>query len=92
VAFTGSTRCHSTTDLHATSFALRCARHGSTATLTFTRTTDDTARGGGVIPDVQRNVFLPLHKPASVQVPGDEVPTLRFRCGTEVCKGALVVR
>jgi len=45
-----------------------------------------------VIPDVQRNLFLPLNKPVSVQVPSDEARTLRFRCGTGAFKGTLVVR
>jgi len=39
---------------------------------------------------MQRNVFLPLNKPVSVQAPSDEARTLRFQCGTEACRGALV--
>jgi len=65
---------------------------GAKVALTFTRTTDQTCARWVVIRDLQRNVFLPLNKPMSVEVPADAARTLRFQCGTGALKGTLVVR
>jgi plastocyanin domain-containing protein len=65
---------------------------GSTATVTFTRTTDDTCARWVVIPGLQRNIHLPLNKPVDVTFPTDPPRTLAFQCGTGFYKGSLVVQ
>jgi plastocyanin domain-containing protein len=65
---------------------------GSTATLTFERTSDHTCATEVVFPELKVTKDLPLNKPVSVQVPTDTARTLTFQCGMAMYKGALVVK
>jgi plastocyanin domain-containing protein len=63
----------------------------STASVRFTRTTDDTCARWLVVPDLQRNIFLPLNKSVELSFPTEKPRTLSFQCGTGMFKGSLVV-
>jgi plastocyanin domain-containing protein len=64
---------------------------GSTATVTFKRTTDDTCARWVVIPDLQRNIPLPLDKPVAVRVPTERSRALSFECGAGMFRGSVVI-
>jgi plastocyanin domain-containing protein len=74
------------------SLVLEKGEAGSTATITFTRTTDDTCARWVVAPDLKRNVPLPLDVPVTLSIPTDTERTLTFQCGVGALKGSLVVR
>ena len=65
---------------------------GAKATVTFTRTSDQTCATEVVFPDLDIKKDLPLNKPVSVDVPLDPPRTLAFQCGMGMYKGALVVK
>ena len=65
---------------------------GSTAPVTFLRTTDETCAKEVVFPDVGIKKDLPLRKPVVVDVPADAPRKLTFQCGMAMYKGAVVVK
>jgi plastocyanin domain-containing protein len=64
---------------------------GSKATVTFTRTSDDTCAREVVVPDLKINTPLPLNKPVAIEFPTDTARELTFQCGMAMYKGKLVV-
>lgn len=64
---------------------------GSTANVTFLRTTDKTCATEVVFPELNLTKELPLEKPIVIAVPADRTRTLTFQCGMGMYKGALVV-
>lgn len=64
---------------------------GSTASVTFVRTTDATCATEVVIPDLNVKKGLPLNQSVAIDVPTDTARTLTFQCGMGMYKGALVV-
>jgi plastocyanin domain-containing protein len=75
-----------------TSLTLPKGTAGSTAPVTFVRTTDETCAKEVVFPDLGIKKDLPLNKPVIVDVPTDAPRTLTFQCGMAMYKGALVVQ
>jgi plastocyanin domain-containing protein len=65
---------------------------GSKATLTFTRTSDETCARDVVFPDLGIKKPLPLDVPVTVEVPSDADKTLTFQCGMAMYKSSIVVR
>jgi plastocyanin domain-containing protein len=65
---------------------------GSTAAVTFVRTTDQTCAKEVVFPDLSIKKDLPLNSPVTVDVPTEAARTLTFQCGMAMYKGALVVK
>jgi plastocyanin domain-containing protein len=65
---------------------------GSKATLTFTRTSDDTCARDVVFPDLSIKKPLPLNVPVTLDVPSDAEKTLTFQCGMAMYKSSVVVR
>lgn len=74
------------------SLALPKGAAGSTATVTFVRTTDKTCATEVVFPELDVKKDLPLNQPVGIVVPTDNPRTLTFQCGMAMYKGALVVR
>ncbi len=64
---------------------------GSKATLTFTRTSDETCARDIVFPDLSIKKPLPLNTPVLVEVPTDAAKTLTFQCGMAMYKSSVVV-
>jgi len=75
-----------------TSLSLPKGTAGSTAPVTFVRTTDETCAKEVVFPDLGIKKDLPLNKPVIVDVPTESPRTLTFQCGMAMYKGALVVK
>ena len=65
---------------------------GSKATLTFTRTSDDTCATRVDFPELGTKTELPLGKSVTLEVPTDAARTLTFQCGMGMYKSAVVVR
>ncbi|MGA3122365.1 MAG: cupredoxin domain-containing protein [Polyangiaceae bacterium] len=65
---------------------------GSTASVTFVRTTDKTCATEVVFPDLKVTKSLPLHQSVAIDVPTDTARTLTFQCGMGMYRGAVVVR
>src|SRR5262249_43133072 len=80
------------TGFKPSSLTLERGDPGSTTSITFTRTTNETCARWLVIPDLQRNIPLPLNTAVSVSFPSDQARTLSFQCGTGMFKGSLVVQ
>jgi hypothetical protein len=74
------------------SLALAKGPAGSTAPVTFLRTTDATCAKEVVFPDVGIKKDLPLNTPVTIDVPADAARTLTFQCGMAMYNGALVVK
>jgi plastocyanin domain-containing protein len=74
------------------SLAIAKGAPGSKATVTFTRTSDDTCARDVVFPELSIKKPLPLNVPVTVDVPSDEAKTLTFQCGMAMYKSSLVVR
>lgn len=64
---------------------------GTTAAVTFVRTTDKTCATEVVFPELSIKKELPLEKAVVIDVPVDRARTLTFQCGMGMYKGALVV-
>jgi len=64
---------------------------GTTANVTFLRTTDKTCATEVVFPELSITKELPLEKPIVIGIPVDRPRTLTFQCGMGMYKGALVV-
>jgi plastocyanin domain-containing protein len=75
-----------------TSLVLPKGAAGSTAPVTFVRTTDQTCAKEVVFPDLGIKKDLPLNQPVTIDVPTDTSRTLAFQCGMAMYKGALVVK
>lgn len=65
---------------------------GSKATVTFTRTTDETCAKEVVVPELNINKPLPLNQSVAIELPTDTARTLTFQCGMAMYKGKLVVQ
>jgi plastocyanin domain-containing protein len=65
---------------------------GSKATITFTRTTDQTCAKDAVFPELDIKKPLPLNQPVTIEVPGDAARTFSFQCGMAMYKGSVVIR
>jgi len=67
-------------------------KKGMPATLTFTRTTDDTCAKDVVFQEIDLKKPLPLNSPVDVDVPTDNARTFAFTCGMGMFKSAVVVQ
>jgi plastocyanin domain-containing protein len=65
---------------------------GSTVTLSFVRTTDQTCATEVVFPDLDIKKPLPLNQAVAVNVPSDAARSLTFQCGMGMYKGAVLVK
>ena len=74
------------------SLSLARGAPGSTAPVTFLRTTDKTCATEVVFPDLGVKKDLPLNQPVVIDVPTDAGRTLTFQCGMAMYKGALLVK
>lgn len=66
-------------------------KKGSTATLVFTRTTDDTCAKEVVFPELSIKKDLPKGVAVAINVPTDKEQTLTFQCGMGMYKSSVVV-
>jgi plastocyanin domain-containing protein len=73
------------------SFEVTKGPAGSSASLTFLRTTDQTCAKEVVFPELSLQKELPLGQPVTVAVPTDAARTLTFQCGMAMYKGALTI-
>jgi plastocyanin domain-containing protein len=64
---------------------------GAPATVTFTRTTDDTCAKEVVFPELKLTKALPLRQPVAIDLPPGPARTLTFQCGMGMFKGKVVV-
>ncbi len=67
-------------------------KKGTPATLTFTRTTDDTCAKEVVFPEINLKKSLPLNAPVDVDVPTDGARTLAFTCGMGMFKSSVLIQ
>jgi plastocyanin domain-containing protein len=74
------------------SLAVAKGMPGSTAAVTFVRTTDKTCATEVVFPELGVRKDLPLNQPVAVDIPTDSARTLTFQCGMAMYKGMLVVK
>jgi hypothetical protein len=74
------------------SLAMAKGTPGSTAAVTFVRTTDKTCATEVVFPELGVRKELPLNQPVAVDIPADSARTLTFQCGMAMYKGMLVVK
>jgi plastocyanin domain-containing protein len=74
------------------SLTLQKGPEGSTAAITFLRTTDETCAKEVVFPDLAVKKDLPLNTPVTIDVPIGAPRTLTFQCGMAMYKGAVVVK
>jgi len=74
------------------SLAMAKGTPGSTAAVTFVRTTDKTCATEVVFPELGVRKQLPLNQPVAVDIPTDSARTLNFQCGMAMYKGMLVVK
>jgi plastocyanin domain-containing protein len=66
-------------------------KKGGSATLVFTRTSDDTCATEVVFPELNVKKELPKGKPVSIPVPTDKEQTLTFQCGMGMYKSSVVI-
>ena len=66
-------------------------KKGAPATLTFTRTTDDTCATEVVFPQLNIKKELPKDKPVAIEIPTDKEQTLTFQCGMGMYKSSVIV-
>jgi plastocyanin domain-containing protein len=66
-------------------------KKGAPATLTFTRTVDDTCATEVVFPQLDIKKDLPKGQAVSITVPTDKEQTLTFQCGMGMYKSSVVV-
>ncbi len=66
-------------------------KKGSTASLVFTRTTDDTCATEVVFPELNVKKDLPKGKPVTIEIPTDKEQKLTFQCGMGMYKSAVVI-
>lgn len=64
---------------------------GTTTTLTFTRTTDDTCATEVVFPELNIKKELPKDKPVAIVIPTSKEQTLTFQCGMGMYKSSVVI-
>jgi plastocyanin domain-containing protein len=67
-------------------------KQGASATLRFTRTTNDTCADKVVFPDLKLEKELPLNTPVDVPITTTESRTFAFECGMGMYKSKVVVR
>jgi plastocyanin domain-containing protein len=67
-------------------------KKGTPATLTFTRTSDDTCAKEVVFPEINLKKSLPLNAPVDVDVPTDGARTLAFTCGMGMFKSSVLIQ
>lgn len=64
---------------------------GSSASLVFTRTTDDTCATSVDFPQLGIKKELPKGKPVTIPIPTDKEQELSFQCGMGMYKSSVVV-
>ncbi len=71
--------------------SIKLPKGATPATLTFTRTSDETCATAVVFPDLKIEKPLPLNTPVAVSIPVDQARTLTFQCGMGMFKSKIVV-
>ena len=66
-------------------------KKGETASLVFTRTTDDTCATEVVFPELDVKKDLPKGKAVTIEVPTDKEQKLTFQCGMGMYKSSVVI-
>lgn len=66
-------------------------KKGATASLVFTRTTDETCATEVVFPELDVKKDLPKGKAVTIDVPTDKERTLTFQCGMGMYKSSVVI-
>ena len=74
------------------SLAIPKGAAGSSLTVSFVRTTDQTCATEVVFPELDIKKPLPLNQVVAINVPSDAARTLTFQCGMGMYKGALLVK
>lgn len=64
---------------------------GSTTTLVFTRTTDETCATEVVFPELNVKKDLPKGTPVKIEIPTDKEQMLTFQCGMGMYKSSVVI-
>lgn len=66
-------------------------KRGTSATIQFMLTTDQTCAQDLVIPDLKIEKKLPLNVPVNIEIPASEPRTYGFECGMKMFKGSIIV-